>query len=1239
MAIVGALGPAPAWALHKESPPAYRITRGSSHHHPVTRSWGNYFAFSSSDDLVGNGNNRREIFIFNLGFFDCFNGTTFSATPCPNPLRPFLYQATNGPGDPDNPSVGLAFDTTQPPDGIDDSQWLAFDALGNYSGGAGAQATHRQIFMKNLITNEVRQITFGTDGDSTRPNLSSLGGMIVFESTAHLTPSPTPAGVTQIYAYESNTRTLRQITAGNGPSTAPIPNNSAQLIAFQSTADLLGNGADTGVSQIYWAEYDKPTHTSTLHRLTNGNGPSQHPYISEVNSFIVFDSSATDLPGTLGGSGTSIYLSTPLKAPSPQPPTLRQLTNPTDFGNCTNPGADEGSVADHIGMICDGDPLANGTTGRRAFVFEISSLTLFQLTGSGDIEPPIGQNLGGWFMTFATTSDLTGGGSCGYQLNFIDYLPTKWPAATQLGQLPPDGLAASGSNSTLIGLRVLKVLPGDGTVGSKISLTTSDGSTVTGPPSGGNLRLVMGAPDEFTGEAPIRLDHTKSLLEPITIPGWGTACFALPADGLGTVKCDAGAAADLAVTQDHRSGETNVAGQNIVDDTNPSCLAPACREDDPTCHPVLHGPHRTFCPVCSATTGLGTCIGGPNDGQPCTDDSQCDPLDCANGTVATCNGPIEVTPSGSAAPGAMLLTMPAELSIATNRGGDGKWCTSDDSYTAVRSVPISFSFTTGAVTASIVDRDAVFGMTLDGTDTGAAVDCARLRANDLGGLHLSAIVPILDVPDVPQLRDVLLNLNLEAAPPDLNCSGTACSTAADCNDGNPCNGAESCVDGVCLPGSPFICDDGDPCNGVETCDPSTGACVSGTPCQDGNPCNGVESCDLVNGCVAGTPISCLDTDKCNGDETCNPADGTCLPGTPLNCDDMNDCTADSCDAALGCVHTPIAGTCDDGNACTTGDTCVAGACVGTPTVCDDGMACNGVETCDTVTGACVPGTPPNCDDGNPCTDELCDNTFGCLYTPNTGPCDDSNACTTGDTCVAGACVGTPVVCDDANVCNGTETCNPADGTCQPGTPLTCDDGNVCTNDTCDATLGCLFVPNSDPCDDGSACTTGDTCTAGACVGTPVSCLDGNVCNGTETCDPSTGACVSGPPLNCDDGDACTIDSCDPVVGCLHVADPLCLSVNLLFATSSAPPAALGGSASQQQLVTLLTTTRKNVELANLKPKRARRAYKRAYRALVKYQRKIRKGMQRHKFDVDVASELMRQVDRLMPELQRLVAGT
>src|SRR5881628_3426552 len=192
---VGALASTSAWALHKESPPAYRITSGASHFHTPTRSWGNYFPLSSPEDLAGTGNARREIFVFNLAYFDCFNGTTFDTTPCPSPLKPFLVQVTNGPGDPDNPSVALPFDASDPADGVDDTQWLAFDALGNFNGGAGAAASHRQIFIKNLITNEIRQITFGIDGESVRPSLSSLGGVVVFESTAQLTQEATPIGI------------------------------------------------------------------------------------------------------------------------------------------------------------------------------------------------------------------------------------------------------------------------------------------------------------------------------------------------------------------------------------------------------------------------------------------------------------------------------------------------------------------------------------------------------------------------------------------------------------------------------------------------------------------------------------------------------------------------------------------------------------------------------------------------------------------------------------------------------------------------------------------------------------------------------------------------------------------------------------------------------------------------------------------------------------------------------------
>ena len=40
--------------------------------------------------------------------------------------------------------------------------------------------------------------------------------------------------------------------------------------------------------------------------------------------------------------------------------------------------------------------------------------------------------------------------------------------------------------------------------------------------------------------------------------------------------------------------------------------------------------------------------------------------------------------------------------------------------------------------------------------------------------------------------------------------------------------------------------------------------------------------------------------------------------------------------------------------------------------CDDGVFCNGAESCEVATGVCLAGTVPMCDDGNPCTVDACD---------------------------------------------------------------------------------------------------------------------------------------------------------------------------------------------------------------------------------------------------------------------------
>ena len=215
--------------------------------------------------------------------------------------------------------------------------------------------------------------------------------------------------------------------------------------------------------------------------------------------------------------------------------------------------------------------------------------------------------------------------------------------------------------------------------------------------------------------------------------------------------------------------------------------------------------------------------------------------------------------------------------------------------------------------------------------------------------------------------------------------------------------------------------------------------------------------------------------------------------------------------------------------------------------CDDGNACNGVETCNTETAQCVPGTPLDCDDKNECTADSCDPASGCVNTPQPPSfCDDNNACTT-DTCVPETgCVHTPQppsFCDDNNACTD-DTCDPVKGCVNtPKPPDFCDDDNICTTDTCDPVKGCVNTPQPpDFCDDDDACTDDKCDPVKGCVNTPKPpdfCDDDNACT-DDKCDPATG-CVNTPkpPDFCDDNSICTDDVCDPATGCVHTpASPM-----------------------------------------------------------------------------------------------------
>ncbi len=186
------------------------------------------------------------------------------------------------------------------------------------------------------------------------------------------------------------------------------------------------------------------------------------------------------------------------------------------------------------------------------------------------------------------------------------------------------------------------------------------------------------------------------------------------------------------------------------------------------------------------------------------------------------------------------------------------------------------------------------------------------------------------------------------------CTGAGCTTLnctqnADCDDLNPCNGTETCdtsvAGGQCLSGTAVNCDDGIQCT-LDECDPTNGQCKY-TPfsgiCNDGNQCNGIETCVVGSGCVAGTALTCDDGIACTSD-TCMASLGCSYQPDPTICQDASMCNGQEvCSATLGCQPSPAPLQCgDDGIACTT-EACVEGVgCVSTPdnTTCACGQTCN-----------------------------------------------------------------------------------------------------------------------------------------------------------------------------------------------------------------------------------------------------------------------------------------------------------
>jgi hypothetical protein len=203
--------------------------------------------------------------------------------------------------------------------------------------------------------------------------------------------------------------------------------------------------------------------------------------------------------------------------------------------------------------------------------------------------------------------------------------------------------------------------------------------------------------------------------------------------------------------------------------------------------------------------------------------------------------------------------------------------------------------------------------------------------------------------------------------------------------------------------------------------------------------------------------------------------------------------------------------------------------------CDDGIYCNGMETCSD--GLCAKGLPVQCPESDEveCTDDVCDEgTHTCVMVPNDTRCDDGEFCNGQEYCdgTLGCQAESEIVCPADDVSCTTEACAEELKSCsQEVEHQLCDDGLFCTGqEYCDPTLDCQSY--GAPCSDGVGCTE-DVCNEEYqyCDWIPddTKCDDGLFCTGQEVCELFSGCHAGGPPCSasetCDEAQNACIQVC------------------------------------------------------------------------------------------------------------------
>jgi Tol biopolymer transport system component len=191
----------------------------------------------------------------------------------------------------------------------------------------GDSGSFRDIFLRDTVMDETTRVSVFSspaftegNGDSQHPAVSSGGRFVVFQSDAANLVADDGNEMTDIFVHDTLLRETTRVSVssslsspdGNGNSESPDISSDGVYIVFSSQASNLDSTKDdAGINTDIFLHNQNTGVTRRITNSTIGNetdGSSIEPSISTDGSYIVFQSSATNLVTGDSNNETDIFV-------------------------------------------------------------------------------------------------------------------------------------------------------------------------------------------------------------------------------------------------------------------------------------------------------------------------------------------------------------------------------------------------------------------------------------------------------------------------------------------------------------------------------------------------------------------------------------------------------------------------------------------------------------------------------------------------------------------------------------------------------------------------------------------------------------------------------------------------------------------------------------------------------------------------------------------------------------------